>query len=68
MPAMPATQPRKQRFKKQIAPTKRKIVSAALSIPEELYMKALKVADLKTDGNFSRYARGLIEKDLAAKA
>lgn len=62
MPHAPTT-PKRARRKKP-----RALVSAAVSIPEVLYEKALKVADSKTEGNFSRYIRDLINKDLAQSA
>jgi hypothetical protein len=39
-------------------------VSAAVSIPEPLYLQALDAADETDEGNFSRYVRNLIRRDL----
>lgn len=62
------TKPRAQRFKKLIGPDSKTIVSAAVSIDSALYLKALSVADRHAEGNFSRYVRGLIRRDLGSAA
>ena len=40
-------------------------VSAAISIPETLYQKALNKAATHHDNNFSGYIRALVNQDLA---
>lgn len=44
------------------------LVSAAVSIDESLYLKALHAAEQKHDGNFSRYMRTLLKRDLGMAA
>lgn len=44
------------------------LVSAAVSVDESLYLRALRVADAKHDGNFSRYMRTLLRRDLGEAA
>jgi hypothetical protein len=44
------------------------LVSAAVSIDESLYLKALHAAEQKHDGNFSRYMRTLLKRDLGLAA
>lgn len=44
------------------------LVSAAVSVEEALYLRALRVADQQHDGNFSRYMRTLLRRDLGEAA
>ncbi len=44
------------------------LVSAAVSIDEQLYIKALRAAEDRHDGNFSRYMRTLLKRDLGMAA
>lgn len=44
------------------------LVSAAVSIDEQLYLKALRAAEHQHDGNFSRYMRTLLKRDLGVAA
>lgn len=44
------------------------LVSAAVSIDESLYLQALRTAEAKHDGNFSRYMRTLLRRDLGMAA
>lgn len=60
--------PRKQRHKRLVSSSSPAIVAAAVSIPEPLYLSALNVAEKTTEGNFSRYVRGLITADLKKSA
>lgn len=60
---MPRTTQRKQRFKKTVNPTS-DLVSAAVSIDANLYRTALSAAEGSFEGNFSRYVRHLIRRDL----
>lgn len=62
------TKPRAQRFKKLVKSDSKTIVSAAVSIDSALYLKALSVADRHAEGNFSRYVRGLIRRDIGSAA
>lgn len=68
--------PKKHMPKTSLAPlssrTRRKrvkaLVSAAVSIDEALYLKALRHADANFDGNFSAYMRNLLKHDLGLAA
>lgn len=44
------------------------LVSAAVSIDEQLYLKALRAAEHRHDGNFSSYMRALLKRDLGMAA
>ncbi len=57
--------PRKQAHKAKKTPQKQSLLSAAVSIPENLYLEALLRSEEVADGNFSLYARMLIRRDLA---
>jgi hypothetical protein len=52
---------KKRRFK---IPVSDGLIAAAVSIPQPLYLKALSHADDEHEGNFSRYVRTLIKRDL----
>lgn len=61
-PPSPAKNSRKKRrFKTPISDG---LIAAAVSIPQPLYLKALTCADDQHEGNFSRYIRSLIKRDL----
>lgn len=64
-PPMPLmkTNLKKQRHKKKVAPGS-SLVSAAVSIDHGLYLHALTAAQSTHEGNFSRYVRSLIRRDL----
>lgn len=66
MPLM-KTKTKKQRFKKTVTPTS-SLVSAAVSINSQLYLKALEAAADEHEGNFSSYVRKLIRRDLGKAA
>lgn len=66
MPNIPKQKPRKQRLKGAAMPAKEPTVSAAVSIAEPLYLRALRAATDAHEGNFSRYVRSLIKRDLNA--
>ena len=44
------------------------MVAAAVSIDETLYLKALHAAEQRHEGNFSRYMRDLLKRDLGLAA
>jgi hypothetical protein len=44
------------------------LVSAAVSIDEQLYTQALRMAEANHDGNFSHYMRTLLKRDLGLAA
>jgi len=62
MPLMKSNLTR-QRHKRKVAPGS-SLVSAAVSIDHKLYMSALSAAQSTHEGNFSRYVRNLIRRDL----
>ena len=64
---MTKTTLKKQRFKKTITPSS-ELVSAAVSIDSKLYLTALSAAEGEFEGNFSRYVRHLIRRDLGKTA
>lgn len=66
MPRQPEAKPRKQRLKGAVSPKRPSTISAAVSIPEALYLSALNAAQSEFEGNFSRYVRTLIKRDLSA--
>lgn len=63
MPHIKTPAARRQRFKKSVSATSPNLVSAAVSISSDLYVRALRVAESEFEGNFSRYVRHLIKKD-----
>lgn len=44
------------------------LVAAAVSIDEDLYQRGLRAAEKEHDGNFSRYMRTLLKRDLGLAA
>jgi hypothetical protein len=60
MPTTTLTPLSSRRRRKKIAAR----VSAAVSIPESLYLASLKRAETKADNNWSGYVRDLIQEDL----
>lgn len=62
MPLM-KTNLKKQRHKRKVSPGS-SLVSAAVSIDHGLYLNALNAAQNTHEGNFSRYVRSLIRRDL----
>lgn len=66
MPHITKTKTRRQRLKGAAMPAKEPTVSAAVSIAEPLYLRALRAAKDGHEGNFSRYVRTLIKRDLNA--
>lgn len=63
MPHMKPAAARRQRYKKAVSAQSPSLVSAAVSISSDLYVRALRVAESDFEGNFSRYVRHLIKKD-----
>jgi hypothetical protein len=66
MPHIEKQKARKQRLKSAALPAKEPTVSAAVSIAEPLYLRALRAAKEGHEGNFSAYVRRLIRRDLNA--
>ncbi len=64
MPSLPKPTARRQRHKKAVTATRPRTVSAAVSIPTDLYHLALNAAETTDEGNFSRYVRKLIKRDV----
>lgn len=66
MPNISKPNARKQRLKGSAMPAKETKISAAVSIAEPLYLRALRAAQDTHEGNFSLYVRNLIKRDLNA--
>ena len=68
MPHLPPPSERAQRHKATSQGSKPHIISAAVSIQEPLYRESLKQAIKVAEGNWSRYVRQLIKRDLGSAA